>query len=103
MDTTWNSAKSVYRDNMLQFKLTGESKYKVVADEAMASLQKILSTQKAKQSPQELHTEYLKQEDVLTGALMKQPQPSYTATPSMSWRYLVLGSLVITCFVLLVV
>jgi hypothetical protein len=102
MDTTWSSAKSVYRDNTLQYKLTGETKYKVVADQAMATMNKILETQKEKH-PEELHTEYLKEQDTLTGALMKQPSPTYTATPSMSWQYITLGSLAIVFFALLVV
>ena len=102
MDTTWSSAKSVYRDNTLQYKLTGESKYKVVADQAMATMNKILETQKEKH-PEEVHTEYLKEQDTLTGALMKQPSPTYTATPSMSWQYITLGSLAIVFFALLVV
>jgi len=102
MDTTWSSAKSVYRDNHLQYKLTGETKYKVVADQAMATMNKILESQKG-QTSEELHTEYLKEQDTLTGALMKQPQPTYTARPSMSWQYITLGSLSIVFFVLLVV
>ncbi len=102
MDTTWSSAKAVYRDNTLQYKLTGESKYKVVADQAMATMNKILESQKG-QHPEELHTEYLKQQDQLTGALMKQPSPTFTATPSMSWQYITLGSLSILFFALLVV
>ena len=102
MDTTWSSAKAVYRDNTLQYKLTGESKYKVVADQAMATMNKILESQKEKH-PEELHTEYLKEQDTLKGALMKQPSPTYTATPSMSWQYITLGSLAIVFFALLVV
>jgi hypothetical protein len=102
MDTTWSSAKAVYRDNTLQYKLTGETKYKVVADQAMATMNKILESQKEKH-PEELHTEYLKEQDTLKGALMKQPSPTYTATPSMSWQYITLGSLAIVFFALLVV
>ena len=99
MDVTWSSAKSVYRDNMLQFKLTGESKYKNVADQAMATLNKILESKKI-QSPNVLHTDYLKQQDMLVGAQMRQPT---IVQPSMSWQYLTLGSLLITLFVLHVV
>jgi hypothetical protein len=102
MDTTWSSAKSVYRDNSLQYKLTGESKYKVVADQAMATMNKILDSQQGKH-PEELHTDYLKQQDQLTGALMKQPSPTVIATPSMTWQYITLGSLAIVFFALLVV
>jgi uncharacterized protein YyaL (SSP411 family) len=98
MDGTWSSAKSVYRDNMLQYKLTGESKYKNVADQAMATLNKILESKKI-QSPQ-LHTDYLKQQDMLVGAQMRQPT---IVQPSMTWQYLTLGSLLITLFVLHVV
>lgn len=100
MDGTWSSAKSVYRDNMLQYKLTGESKYKNVADQAMATLNKILESKKI-QSPNVLHTDYLKQQDMLVGAKMRQPPP--VVQPSMSWQYLTLGSLLITLFVLHVV
>jgi len=99
MDSTWSSAKSVYRDNMLQYKLTGESKYKNVADQAMATLNKILESKKI-QSPNVLHTDYLKQQDMLVGAKMRQPT---SVQPSMSWQYLTLGSLLITLFVLHVV
>jgi hypothetical protein len=99
MDGTWSSAKSVYRDNMLQYKLTGESKYKNVADQAMATLNKILESKKI-QSPNVLHTDYLKQQDMLVGAQMRQPT---IVQPSMSWQYLTLGSLLITLFVLHVV
>jgi hypothetical protein len=99
MDVTWSSAKSVYRDNMLQYKLTGESKYKNVADQAMATLNKILESKKI-QSPNVLHTDYLKQQDMLVGAQMRQPT---TVQPSMMWQYLTLGSLLITLFVLHVV
>jgi hypothetical protein len=99
MDGTWSSAKSVYRDNMLQYKLTGESKYKNVADQAMATLNKILESKKI-QSPHVLHTDYLKQQDMLVGAQMRQPT---IVQPSMSWQYLTLGSLLITLFVLHVV
>lgn len=99
MDGTWSSAKSVYRDNMLQYKLTGESKYKNVADQAMATLNKILESKKI-QSPRVLHTDYLKQQDMLVGAKMRQPT---IVQPSMSWQYLTLGSLLITLFVLHVV
>jgi len=99
MDSTWSSAKSVYRDNMLQYKLTGESKYKNVADQAMATLNKILESKKI-QSPNVLHTDYLKQQDMLVGAKMRQPT---IVQPSMSWQYLTLGSLLITLFVLHVV
>jgi len=103
MDATWTSAKSVYRDNTLQYKLTGEAKYKVVADQAMATLNKILASKQVQQNPEELHTDYLKQQDVLKGALMRQPPSIYTAVPSMSWQYITLGSLTIVFFVLLVV
>jgi hypothetical protein len=103
MDATWSSAKSVYRDSMLQYSLTGESKYKVVADEAMSTLNKILVSRKAKQTPQTMHTDYLKQQDILKGALMRQPPPTYSARPSMVWHYIALGSLTIAFFVLLVV
>ena len=99
MDGTWSSAKSVYRDNMLQYKLTGESKYKNVADQAMATLNKILESKKI-QSPNVLHTDYLKQQDMLVGAQMRQPT---IVQPSMTWQYLTLGSLLITLFVLHVV
>jgi len=102
MDATWTSAKSVYRDNFLQYKLTGESKYKVVADQAMATLNKILDAQRQQRSPEELHTDYLKEQDKLTGALLKQPPPTYSL-PSTSWQYLTLGSLTIVFFGLLVV
>jgi hypothetical protein len=103
MDATWTSAKSVYRDNILQYKLTGESKYKVVADQAMATLNKILASKKEQEPPEEMHTDYLKQQDVLKGALMRQPPSMYTTVPSMSWQYIALGSLTIVFFVLLVV
>jgi len=99
MDATWSSAKSVYRDNMLQYKLTGESKYKNVADQALATLNRIVESKKVKK-PQVLHTDYLKQQDILVGAQMRQPQPTYVP---MTWQYLTLGSLLITLFVLHVV
>jgi hypothetical protein len=102
MDATWSSAKSVYRDNFLQYKLTGESKYKVVADEAMATMNNILDSQRHQKSSKELHTDFLKEQDKLKGALMKQPPPTYSL-PSTSWQYLTLGSLTIVFFALLVV
>ena len=100
MDATWSSAKSVYRDNMLQYKLTGESKYKNVADQALATLNKIVESKKI-QVPHVLHTDYLKQQDILVGAQMRQPAPTYSQP--MTWQYLTLGSLLITLFVLHVV
>lgn len=101
MDATWNSAKKVYADNFLQFKLTGESKYRTAYEESLKTMNRILEKQTKVVPPVNLHSQYLKEQDTLKGDLLRQPPQA--PIPSLSWRYITLGGLAIVTFALLVV
>lgn len=103
MDATWNSAKKVYADNFLQFKLTGESKYRTAYEEALKTMNRILGKQVNKPEPQKKHTNFLREQDTLKGDLMRQSPSMMTPVPSLTWRYITIGGLAIVTFGLLVV
>jgi hypothetical protein len=102
METTWNSAKSLFKDNYLQYKLTGESKYKIISDQALETMNKIVDLQSKKESPKQIHIDYLKEQDKYKGALLRQ-KPSSFIKESYSTKYIILGTLTILFFGLLVV
>jgi hypothetical protein len=66
-------------------------------------MNRILNSQTKKVAPQNLHTNYLKEQDKLKGDLMRLPPQMNTPLPPMSWRYITLGGLSIVAFGLLVV
>lgn len=94
MEGAFALAKKTYRDNFLQYKLTNEPKYKNAYEQSMKSIETMLhNLEKSRplESPKELKTKYLKEEDSLKGALLRTQ--TQTELPSMSWRYITLGSL----------
>ena len=88
METTWNSAKSLFKDNYLQYKLTGESKYKIISDQALETMNKIVDLQTKKESPKQIHIDYLKEQDKYKGALLRQ-KPSSFIKESYSTKYII--------------
>ena len=93
MEGAFALAKKTYRDNFLQYKLTNEPKYKNAYEQSMKSIETMLQKLRSKpvETPKELKTKYLKEEDSLRGALLRTQTQSQL--PSMSWRYITLGSL----------
>ena len=47
MDKTFNSAKKVYRDNFLEYKLTNDPKYKIAYEGALQSMKNTITTLKS--------------------------------------------------------
>jgi hypothetical protein len=101
MEGAFALAKKTYRDNFLQYRLTNEPKYKVAYEQSMDSINKMLEkleNSKPLPSPKKLKEDYLKQEDSLKGASLRKQIPQL---PSMSWRYIMLGSLSILAMTLM--
>lgn len=100
MEGAFGLAKKTYRDNFLQYRLTNEPKYKQAYEKSMDSINIMLNkleNSKHLPSPKKLKENYLKEEDSLKGALLRKP----IQIQSMSWRYIMLGSLSILAMTLM--
>jgi ElaB/YqjD/DUF883 family membrane-anchored ribosome-binding protein len=107
------SAKNTFHNNFIEYKLTGEKRYKNAADEAMNSIQKFISNleeevNKTTQIPVDFSSNLrektirlkngrkrlIEEKDDLVEARMRTPQYISTLT-SIDWRYYLTGCLVI--------
>ena len=93
MEGAFALAKKTYRDNFLQYKLTNEPKYKNAYEKAMESIENMidkLKKSKPSNNKQTIKINYLKDNDSLKTALLRQS--SLSQTP-MTWKYVTVGSL----------
>lgn len=109
MTDAFTSAKKQYRENSLQYELTGNSQYKQVADVSLQRMQQIIGEmQQELQSypagtenpvgvPGLAEAEREKKEAQLRGVT---PQIVTPPLPDMTWRYVTLGALTVTTILL---
>lgn len=101
MDKVFNSAKKVYRDNYLEYKLTNDPKYKTASDSAVETMKRVISNlQSQTQGTNTILSKNLKEKDIL------RDLPADTiieSTPNLTSRYITLGVLSIVAFGLMVV
>jgi hypothetical protein len=112
-----SSAKNVFHTNFLEYRLTGDKKYKTVADSALSSIKKAIAdletTVKAtgevpsdfshsiRESSMRLKNgrkRLIEQKDILEGANMRNSVPAPTVS-SIDWRYYVTVILLIVALV----
>jgi hypothetical protein len=118
MDSQFNTLIRSYHDNYLQYKLTGTDSYKNAYSSAQQGIETILSTlqdsvesQKAtisnfykedvegklkslQSESKSLQHGLIEQKDQLTAAEIRQSQSTSTPLPSLTSRYIAIGSLV---------
>ena len=114
----FRSASKVYHDNFLEYRITGDIKYKKASDAAMSTIQGIVQKMQdqVNATPVDSHTlrdlslkkqtlaeNLFREKDRLKEAEMRGVPLGQTPMPSLSWKYytilgLVLG-LVLTQFV----
>jgi hypothetical protein len=104
-----SSAKKAYRTNFLEYKITGDQKYKVAADAALASINKVISDLENTPSPdpppdfehlmrdstirlKNGRRKLIEEKDALVEAKMRMPALPLT---SLDWRYYVIGVLLV--------
>jgi hypothetical protein len=90
------SAIKTYRTNFLEYRLTGDQKYKKAADGAMDSINREMEylEDTVNSLPPIPHKTHINQNDKLIAAQMRTP-----AISSFDWRYYVIAALVITSLV----
>ena len=91
------TAINTYRTNFLEYRLTGDQKYKKAADGAMDSINKTMEYLEDTVNtipPQMPHKPPINQNDQLIAAQMRTP-----TVPTFDWRYYVIAALVITSLV----
>jgi hypothetical protein len=99
------SATRVYHDNFLQYRITGEPRYKKVADDAMTTIQKVIDGLKQQVSSVPVHDlrdlrlkrktleeNLFKEKDRLKEAEMRGI-PSGQPVESSTWKYVTIGGL----------
>ena len=91
MEGTFNSAKSQYKSNYVQYELTNEPKYKAAYESAQKTMDSILA--KAPAPGQE--EEKLKPIREKSYTKVHQIQASPTSIPSQTWKYWTVGSLLL--------
>ena len=100
MDKVFNSAKKVYADNYLEYKLTNDPKYKLASDSALASMRNVLdSLGKQTQGTKNIAEKIVQEKDLMRDL----PEQITIAGPDLTWKYIILGGLAIVAFGLMVV
>ena len=96
------SIKNTYHNNFLEYKLTGNTKYKNAADEALTSINKVISDLESKvystplpiiQNKTNNTKNLIKEKDELVEAEMRTSKTSY-----IDWRYYLIAGLVVVSF-----
>ena len=100
------SATRVYHDNFLQYRITGEPRYKKVADDAMTTIQKVIDGLKKQVSSVPVHDlrdlklkrktleeNLFKEKDLLKEAEMRGIPSGQTPVESSTWKYVTIGGL----------
>jgi hypothetical protein len=93
METAFNSAKSQFQSNYIQYELTRDEKYKTAYETAQRTIESILAKAPQAQEPVRLKTT---REKSYIAAHQAPPE----AIPSPLWRYLALGTLLLLTTVL---
>lgn len=93
MEGTFASAKNQYKSNYVQYALTNEEKYKTAYEAAQATMESILAKAPT-QEPEKLKPTSEK------SYLRFHRDQSPTSLPSQSWKYWMLGSLLLVGAVL---
>jgi hypothetical protein len=112
------SASKVYRDNFLEYRTTGDIKYKTASDGAMSTIQGVIQKMQDQVNavPVDSHTlreltlkkqtleeNLFREKDRLKEAEMRGAPSGQAAVPSASWKYYtilgLIGGLVMTQFV----
>ena len=101
MDKVFNSAKKVYRDNYLEYKLTNDPKYKTASDSAVETMKKVITNLKSQtRGTKNIASKIVQEKDLLRDL----PDDSAIQNiPSLSSRYITLGIMSIVAFGLMVV
>jgi hypothetical protein len=94
MEGTFDSAKSQFKSNYVQYALTNEAKYKTAYETAQKTMDSIL--EKAPDLNEE--PEKLKPIRERSYTRFHQLQVTPTSIPSQSWKYWTLGSLLLVSF-----
>jgi len=95
MEGTFASAKNQYKSNYVQYALTNEEKYKTAYEAAQKTIESILDKAPTIQEP-----EKLKPTSEKSYKSFHQNQGP-TSLPSQSWKYWMLGSLLLAGAVLM--
>ncbi len=99
MDRTFNSAKKVYRDNFLEYKLTNDPKYKIAYEGALQSMKNTITTLKSQtHGTKDIAKKIVKEKDLVRIL----PEASIIPT-NLTTKYIILGVVGIVAFGLLVV
>ena len=112
------SASKVYHDNFLEYRTTGDIKYKNASDAAMTTIQSVIQKMQDQVTAtpvdshilrdlnlkkQTLEENLFKEKDRLKEAEMRGVPSGHPALPSASWQYItilaLIGGLVMTQFV----
>jgi hypothetical protein len=101
MDKVFNSAKKVYRDNYLEYKLTNDPKYKTASDSAVETMKKVITNLKSQtHGTKNIASKIIQEKDLIRDL----PDNSIIqTTTSLSSRYITLGVMSIVSFGLMVV
>jgi hypothetical protein len=101
MDKVFNSAKKVYRDNYLEYKLTNDPKYKTASDSAIETMKKVITNLKSQtHGTKDIASKIVREKDLMRDL----PDDSIIQNiPSLSSRYITLGIMSIVAFGLMVV
>jgi hypothetical protein len=107
MDSVFNAAKKAYRDNFLEYSVTGSEKYKTAYDSALASMKKTIgemetelgqqhsdmATQQSSDLKNKIQAEYIYEKDLITKSRMMDVPPNVIPVPNMTWNYITVGVL----------
>jgi hypothetical protein len=92
MEGTFDSAKSQYKTNYVQYELTNEKKYKTAYESAQKTMDSILAKAPATGQEEE-KLKPMREKSYTTVHRLAAQAP--TSIPSQSWKYWTLGSLLL--------
>ena len=114
MSSAFTSSKKTFHDNYLEYKITGDQKYKTAVDSAKQSMDSILASlqqqvtssdklnhnkdfshvlRKLENENKQKHKKLIEEKDLLKEAEMRGFSDQQVPVPSSTWKYVMIGVL----------